>query len=164
MSGGDPAPRSSTGLPNSTKPPKYFLELAEFISKQYSFARKIVEIGIGRSPYTALQLRKLLPETDLILVDVDEQVVEELRSLGLKAIRDDIQTPRLEIYEDADLLYSIRPPFELIPKLMDLASMIGSDLLIAPLSEDAYLSGIGTRFEKIRLGEAIVYLLRLMRR
>ena len=160
----DQAPRSSTGLPSSTKPPKYFLELAELISKQYSFARKIVEIGVGRSPYTALRLRKLLPKTDLILVDVDERVVEELRKLGFKAVRDDIQAPRLEIYENADLLYSVRPPFELIPRLIDLASLIGSDLIIAPLSEDAYLSGIGRGFERIRLGEVVVYLLRLMRR
>ena len=154
----DQAPKSSTGLPSSTKPPKYFLKLAEFISKQYSSARKIVEIGVGRSPYTALQIRKFLPETELILVDVDEQVVEELRRLGFKAVRDDIQTPRLEIYENADLLYSIRPPFELIPRLIDLASLIGSDLIIAPLSEDAYLSGIGRGLKIVRLREAIAYL------
>ena len=160
----DRVPEFSIGLSSSTKPPKYFLKLAELISKQYSSARKIVEVGVGRSPYTALQLRKLLPKTDLILVDIDGRVVEELRRIGFKAVRDDIQTPRLEIYENADLLYSIRPPFELIPKLIDLASLTGSDLLIAPLSEDAYLSGIGRGFERIRLGEVAVYLLRLMRR
>ena len=164
MSEEDRAPRSSTGRPNSTKPPKYFLELAEFISSRYSSARKIVEIGVGRSPYTALRLRKLLSKTDLILVDIDGRVVEDLRRLGFKAVKDDVQVPRLEIYKNADLLYSIRPPFELIPKLIDLASLIGSDLLIAPLSEDAYLSGVGRGFERIRLGEVVVYLLRLMRR
>jgi len=150
--------RSSTGRPNSTKPPKYFQEIAEYISKKYPSAKKIVEVGIGRSPYTALLLQKLLPETELKVVDVDREVVEELRKIGLKAFVDDLTSPSLEIYEGADLIYSIRPPFELIPNIASLGARIGSDILIAPLSEDAHLSNL-SGWKLLRLGEASIYVL-----
>ena len=149
--------RSSTGRPNSTKPPKYFQEIAEYISKKYSSAKKIIEVGIGRSPYTALLLQKLLPKTELKVVDVDREAVEELRKIGLKAFVDDLTNPSLEIYRGADLIYSIRPPFELIPKIASLGIRTGSDIMIAPLSEDAHLSDL-SRWKMLKLGRAIIYL------
>ena len=151
-------PGSSAGLPNSTKLPKYFLEIAEFISRRYFSAKKIVEIGVGLSPYVALHLSSKLPEAEIIVTDIDERVVKWLLDLGLKAFVDDVSRPRLNLYESADLIYSIRPPFELIPKMIELSDLVSSDILIAPLSEDAYLSELDRRLKRIRLKEVVVYL------
>ena len=159
MSGGEGRKTGrSTGLQNSTKLPKYFREIAECISRRYASAGKIVEVGVGRSPYTILLLRELLPGAELTAVDVDEEAVEELRKMGLKAFVDDLTSPSLEIYEGADLIYSIRPPFELIPNIASLGARVGSDVLIAPLSEDAHLSDL-SGWKMLRLGEAAVYIL-----
>lgn len=154
----DPGP--SAGLPTSIKPSKYFLEIAEFISQRYFSAKKIVEIGVGLSPYVALHLSSKLPEAEIIVTDVDERVVKWLLKLGLKVFMDDVSKPRLRLYESADLIYSIRPPFELIPKIMELGEIISSDVLIAPLSEDAYLSELDQKLKRIRLKEAVIYLLK----
>ena len=149
--------RSSTGRPNSTKPPKYFQEIAEYISEKYPSAKKIIEVGIGRSPYTALLLQKLLPKTELKVVDVDREAVEELRKIGLRAFVDDLTNPSLEIYKGADLIYSIRPPFELIPNIASLGARTGSDILIAPLSEDAHLSDL-SGWKMVKLDKVVIYL------
>ena len=149
----------SAGRQTSAKPSKYFLEIAEFILGRYPSAKKIVEIGVGWSPYTALQLKSKLPEAELIVTDVNEQVAKQLLKYGLKAFIDDVSNPRVELYEGADLIYSIRPPFELIPKIIKLGEIVASDVLIAPLSEDAYLSDLDLRLKRIKLKEAIVYLL-----
>jgi len=158
MSGG----RSSTGRLNSTNTPRFFIEIAELISHLYPDARKIVEVGAGRSPYTAAQLQKLLPHAEIIVTDIDPCAVMELEKRGLKAILDDASNPRLEIYVGADLIYSIRPPFELIPSLEALADKTGADVLLIPLSEDAYLSNISGsgRWVGIRRGGLTAYILR----
>ena len=152
--------KSSTGRLNSTKPPKYFLEIAHLISNLYPNARKIVEVGVGRSPYTAIQLKSLLPGAEIIVTDVDRRVVRELARWNLNSVLDDISNPNLEIYENADLIYSIRPPFELIPKLASLGKRIGADVLIIPLSEDAYLSALSEEWRMIQRDGLIAYLLK----
>ena len=151
---------SSTGHLNSTKPPKYFLEIAEIISKLYPDAKKIVEVGIGRSPYTALRLKSLLPRTEIIVTDVDREVIRYAARLNLNSIYDDINNPNLEIYKGADVVYSIRPPFELIPKLESLGNDAGVDVLITPLSEDIHLSSLGKKWKRISHPEILIYILK----
>lgn len=131
--------RSSSGLQNLTKPPKYFLEIAELIANLYPDAEKIVEIGVGSAPWTLLKLRELLPRTTLLAVDVDQSSIMRLRELGLNAEVDDIFDPRVELYQKSDLIYSIRPPIELIDPIVRIAERVGTDALIFPLSEDSYL-------------------------
>jgi len=152
--------RSSDGRLNSTKPPKYFLEIANIISKLYPNARKIVEIGVGKSPYTALYLKDLLPKAEIIVTDADRGAVKYALSLNLNSVYDDVNDPNLEIYEGADIIYSIRPPFELIPKLESLRTEIKVDVIIAPLSEDAYLSSLEERWTRIDHPQILVYILR----
>jgi hypothetical protein len=53
-----------------------------------------------------------------------------------QVILDDIRQPDLKIYEDAGLIYSIRPPEELHPYLENLSDSLGVDLIIKPLSTD----------------------------
>ena len=153
-------PGSSDGRLNSTKPPKYFLEIANIISKLYPNARKIVEIGVGKSPYTALYLKNLLPKAEIIVTDADREAVRYALSLNLNSFYDDVNNPNLEIYKGADIIYSIRPPFELIPKLESLRTKIKVDVIIAPLSEDAYLSSLEERWTRIDHPQILVYILR----
>ena len=49
-------------------------------------------------------------------------------------IKDDITNPNLELYENVDIIYSIRPPSELQPHLVNLAKEIGAELIIKPLT------------------------------
>jgi len=151
------------GRPSSTNPPTYFSKIAHLISKLYPRARKIIEVGVGRSPYTLLQLRSLLPNVEIVATDIDQEVVRELNGMGVKSLVDDIFEPDEEVYEGADLIYSIRPPFELIPRLAELGSRIGADILIIPLSEDVHLSNL-SGWERIVENELIAYLLRSSRR
>ena len=130
---------SSSGLQNLTKPPKYFLEIAELIANLYPDAEKIVEIGVGSAPWTLLKLRELLPRTTLLAVDVDQSSIMRLRELGLNAEVDDILDPRIELYQKSDLIYSIRPPIELIDPIVRIAERVEADALVFPLSEDSYL-------------------------
>ena len=146
-----------------TNPPTYFSKIAYLISKLYPRARKIIEVGVGRSPYTLLQLRSLLPNVEIVATDIDQEVVRELNGMGVKSLVDDIFEPDEEVYEGADLIYSIRPPFELIPRLAELGSRIGTDILIIPLSEDVHLSNL-SGWERIVENELIAYLLRSSRR
>ena len=146
-----------------TNPPTYFSKIAHLISKLYPRARKIIEVGVGRSPYTLLQLRSLLPNVEIVATDIDQEVVRELNGMGVKSLVDDIFEPDEEVYEGADLIYSIRPPFELIPRLAELGSRIGADILIIPLSEDVHLSNL-SGWERIVENELIAYLLRSSRR
>ena len=164
MTGGrENAERYLNGRPSLTNPPTYFSKIAYLISKLYPRARKIIEVGVGRSPYTLLQLRSLLPNVEIVATDIDQEVVRELNGMGVKSLVDDIFEPDEEVYEGADLIYSIRPPFELIPRLAELGSRIGADILIIPLSEDAYLSNL-SGWERIVENGLIAYLLRSSRR
>ncbi len=120
-------------------------ETAKTIAERYPWARKIIEVGVGWNPQVAKELRKLLPEAEIILVDKNPEAVEHLKTLGFKAVRDDIINPDHEIYMSSTLIYSIHPPPELIPYMIQLAEKVGADLLIKPLSEDAYLAELNTK-------------------
>lgn len=123
-------------------------ELAEFILKNYS--GKVVEVGAGFAGDVALRLRSL----NVIATDV------EGRSIGcLHAEKDDIFAPRMEIYEGASLLYSIRPPLEIQLAMGRLAQEIGADVLVRPLGDEvADLPGF-TR-SLVNIGEARFYVFR----
>lgn len=140
--------------------PHYFQVIAEFIARHYPKAKKIIEIGVGRAPFTAVLLKRLVKGLDVIVVDKDQSIISELKDLGLIAFVDDVGSPRIELYKDADLIYSIRPPFELFSKVVEIGESVGSDVLIVPLLEDAYLAGFDKRLEIIELSRGIKCLYR----
>jgi len=143
-----------------TKPPKYFLEIAELIANLYPDAEKIVEIGVGPSPWTLLKLKELLPKTNLLAVDVDRDSVMRLRELGLNAEVDDILDPRIELYRKSDLIYSIRPPIELIEPIARVAGIVGADALIFPLSEDSYLHEFKSPWSRVDHPSLLAFILK----
>ncbi|MBS7611389.1 hypothetical protein KEJ27_04190 [Candidatus Bathyarchaeota archaeon] len=109
-------------------------DIAEFIALRYGYAFKIVEIGVGFQFDVAVALKKKLPNTLIVVVDVNPDAVEEARKLSLTAYVDDILTPNMEIYEGSSLLYSIRPPPELIPYIRKTAEKLKCPLIIRLLS------------------------------
>lgn len=130
--------------------PSFFEEIAQYISTYFSHSKKIVELGIGFSPWTALKLRQLLPETEIMVVDKNLEALKGLSSYRLRPLRDDLFKPRIEFYLGSSLLYSIHPPLELIEPIKKLAITVNAPLLVKPLSEDAYLYGFHD-WKKIRI-------------
>ena len=74
-------------------------------------------------------------------------------------IKDDITNPNLELYENTDLLYSIRPPSELQPYLVTLANKINCQLIIKPLTnEDLNTGNVKMKLKNFK--KASFYILR----
>jgi len=112
-------------------------EIIEFILKNVQDPKKIIELGIGFNVDVLLSLQEKLPETTIIAVDSSQEVVEAINTeFGIKAILDDITKPNYQIYYNADLLYSIRPPLELVSPMIKLAKKIKTPLIIRPLSSE----------------------------
>jgi len=96
---------------------------------------KAVELGIGFQTKVALRLIQL--GYDVLAIDWNERAVENARKRGIKALRDDIFRPRLGLYRDAVVLYSIRPAPEMLPALFKLSQRTGVPLLVRPMGSDS---------------------------
>ncbi len=121
-----------------------YKDFAEYIAKNYSNAKKIVEVGAGREFSILRELRKKLRNAQITATDV----------AGRGVIIDDITKPDISIYENAELIYSIRPPPELYPHLESIARRVGADLIIRSLSSDF----VKTRGKIINYKKASFYL------
>ena len=120
-------------------------EIAEYILKNYS--GKVVEVGAGFVDDVASHLKTL----DVVATDTSSYRVG-----SMQIEKDDIFSPRMELYTGASLLYSIRPPLEVQLAMGMLALKIGADVLIRPLGDEvANLPGY-TR-SLINIGEARFY-------
>ncbi|MCS7131708.1 MAG: UPF0146 family protein, partial [Hadesarchaea archaeon] len=115
-----------------------FKAIAEYIADSYPNARKIVEVGIGALPATAIELSKRLPGCEIIATDIS---APPTLPPGVRFERDDVTNPRLEVYEGAALVYAMRPPPELQPHLLRLARRVGADLIVKPLAAESVLPG-----------------------
>ncbi len=105
------------------------LRIAEYISDFYS--GKVVEVGIGYYWKIALKLKEMGFHV----------VATDLKDVGLMEVEfyvDDVMNPRIEVYEGASLIYSIRPPPEIVPYIKRLAGYVGSDVLIRPFGNEFY--------------------------
>lgn len=123
-------------------------DLAEFIARNYS--GRVVEVGVGYFTPVAQRLMEL--GLDVLLTDREERLVA-----GLRVEKDDIFSPRQEIYQGASLIYSIRPPLEVQLALGELAANVGADVIVRPLQDElAELAGFGRRL--VNFGAARFYL------
>jgi len=104
--------------------------LVDYIVSRYGSA---IEIGVGHSPDVAFALL----QKGMRVLATDIRSFEYSR---LKVIMDNIIEPDFSLYIDADLIYSLRPPPELISYMIRLARRLSTDLIIKPLSSD-YLEG-----------------------
>ena len=92
----------------------------------------VAEIGVGKfnAVYDFLES---FDHINIIKTDImpnDKDVIE-----------DDIVNPNLELYKNMDIIYSIRPPSELQPHLVNLALKINSQLIIKPLTNEDLNTG-----------------------
>jgi len=102
--------------------------IAEYIAGNYT--GKVVEVGIGRN----WKVAEILAERGFEVVAVD---VLDMRSKGgVRYFRDDVTNPRLEIYRNASLIYSIRPPVERYSCIVGVAKLVGADCLIRPFGNE----------------------------
>jgi uncharacterized UPF0146 family protein len=125
-------------------------DLAQFIGKNYS--GRVVEIGAGHVLEVALHLASL--GRDVLITDREERYLG-----GIHIEKDDIFMPRLDLYQGASLIYSIRPPLELQLAMGILAARLGTDILIRPLNDEvAELPGFSRRL--VNAGEARFYIFR----
>jgi uncharacterized protein len=97
--------------------------LIGYLSRRY---RRVVEVGIGTYSWVAcaLQDRGLT----VTATDINPRTEE------VPVVRDDLWEPKLEVYRDAQAIYAIRPPPELLPPLKELAGRLAVDLIVKPLA------------------------------
>lgn len=100
--------------------------LIDFIAGRY---HTVAEIGIGRFPDVAFAL--LDRGVDVFATDIYSFLYK-----GAKVYRDDVVSPDTSIYAGIELIYSMRPPPELVPYMKKLADTISADLIIKPLSSE----------------------------
>lgn len=98
----------------------------EYIAGVYLSA---AEIGIGHFPDVGLALRK----RGLRIVATD---IHSFQYDGIEVYVDTILEPNLSLYSGVEVIYSIRPPIELVPYMKRLARMICADVIIKPLSSE----------------------------
>ena len=111
---------------------------------------KIAEVGVGKFDMIANMLSERENIT-LIKTDIDPK--------DSTVIKDDITNPDIDLYRDTDIIYSIRPPSELQPYLVDLALEVDSQLIIKPLTnEDLNTGRVKMKLKNFR--KASFYILR----
>ena len=93
---------------------------------------KIAEIGVGKFDRIANNLSKK-ENISIIKTDISPK--------DASVIKDDITNPNIDLYRDVDIIYSIRPPSELQPHLVNLALKIDSQLIIKPLTNEDLNTG-----------------------
>ena len=84
----------------------------------------VAEIAVGKFKNVA----EALEETGKITV-----IKTDINPDDESIIKDDITNPNLDLYKDVSLIYSIRPPSELQPYIIDLATRLKVPLIIKPL-------------------------------
>ena len=94
--------------------------------------KKIIEVGVGKFDKIANEISK---NKNIRLIKTD------INPKDKTIIKDDITNPNLKLYENTSIIYSIRPPSELQPYLVDLALKIDSQLIIKPLTNEDLNTG-----------------------
>ena len=98
---------------------------AEYIlSKCKKNPTKICEIGVGKFTQVFDYLNKQ-DNVEIIKTDISPN--------DSSVIKDDVTKPDLKLYKNLDIIYSIRPPSELQPHIIDLALKTNTKLIIKPL-------------------------------
>jgi len=102
-------------------------DFTQYIINNYADADKIVEVGTGKFYKVASILQNNL-KTSIVMTDIKPSCN--------KIIQDDICNPNLKIYKGSSLIYSVRPEPELQPCIIEVAEMVGADIIIKPFSTE----------------------------
>ena len=128
--------RLSSSPAGQNSSPTLFDDLVEYVRENYSRASKIVELGVGSRIDVAEKIKKNLPLAEVLDTDKDEAWVRQHMISQVRAVADDVRFPQTPIYQNASLVYSIQPPFEIVEPMVLLARRIGADLLVVPRSDE----------------------------
>ena len=77
-----------------------------------------------------------------------------------KIIKDDIYKPTEDIYNNADLIYSIRPPEELQKAIIDLSERFDCDVIIKPLSTEEINHDLQNKLKLVNYKRLSLYVLK----
>ena len=103
---------------------EFILKLAIDNSEKTGEKTRIVEIGAGKFQTISKNLSEN-ENIDIVMTDIDPA--------NENIIRDDVFNPNMNIYKDADILFSIRPPAELQEAIMKIRDKVNATLIIKPL-------------------------------
>ena len=103
---------------------EFILKLAIENSEKTGKKTKIVEIGAGKFQTISKKLSEN-ENIDIVMTDIDPA--------NENIIKDDVFNPNMNIYKDADILFSIRPPAELQEAIMKIRDEVDATLIIKPL-------------------------------
>ncbi len=134
--------------------------IIEYIVSNYRYSRKIVEVGVGKLPQIALRLKEKLPETEIIVTDLDPHILEQLSSQYIKTVVDDVISPDIRVYNNSDLIYSIRPPPEFQYYLLRIAKIVKADLILRLLTNEP-LCVYHPKHEIINYKKTVLHLFKL---
>ena len=132
-------------------------DLEEYISKlcQENSAKthkktKIVEIGVGKFQTISNHLKEN-ENIELIMTDIDPANED--------VIKDDVFNPNMEIYENTDIILSIRPPAEMQDAIMKIRDKLDCTLIIKPLfNEDLSIKTSKLKLKNYNRASFYIYL------
>ena len=128
---------------------EYILKLAIENSEKTGKNTKIVEIGAGKFQTISKNLSEN-ENIDIIMTDIDPA--------NENIIRDDVFNPNMNIYRDADILFSIRPPAELQEAIMKIRDDVNATLIIKPLfNEDLNMKTKKMKLKKYNRASFYIY-------
>lgn len=103
-----------------------------YIGKRY---KNIVEVGSGDNITSASIIRDM--GGSILCIDIKPISSRN----GLDVAIDDIHSPDLQLYQEADCIYAVRPGIEMMPDLIRIATTVGADLLVYHLGCEIYADG-----------------------
>ena len=103
---------------------QYIINLALEKAERSDKKIKIAEIGAGRFH----NISNKISENENI-----EVIMTDINPSNENVVKDDIFHPNMDLYKDADILFSIRPPAEIQEAIMDLRDKLDCILIIKPL-------------------------------
>lgn len=95
-----------------------------------NYEGKAVEVGVGDRSETAGELSRR--GFTVVCTDVRERETPD----EVEFVVDDVQDPGLSVYRGADVVYSVRPPYELHRHLREVADEVDADLVMKPLGNE----------------------------
>ena len=117
-------------------------EIAEYIAGRY---RKSAEIGIGHFPDLAFAL--IDKGVEVFATDIVPFAYK-----GLRVVVDDVTRPDISLFYGVNLIYSMRPPPELVFYMDRLAAHLSVSLIVKPLSSEFI-----DRREMVRYGDTTFF-------
>ncbi|WP_371823772.1 UPF0146 family protein [Methanonatronarchaeum sp. AMET6-2] len=123
--------------------------MTQYITKNYSQSKKIIEIGTGKHLEFVKTLQKNL-DAEIIAIDIKKHP---------ETTQDNVFNPNLQIYRNADLIYTIRPPLELQKPIAKITNKVQADLIIKPFEKEIQdLSKHLQTFKLKNLGPIPIYI------